>query len=278
MAIVDPLHPLQSSILELLAVSPGVSMTELHMQLQKKYQLKISLQNIYRTVGQMIKEQILFREKGKLSLNMTWVSHIVKFGEEVRKQYLDIAPSTVNLPKIDGERLEFGAESLEALDPIWNHIIVAIFEMYRHDHWYAYNSHPWHLLGTTETEHRLHKALGPAGCILYGNNTFLDTYGAKLNPVNNQVKAIANPPFPKEGYIIGICGDYLIECVFPEVISKHFSFFFQTVRNIKQFDAELFSSIFKMRAHCKLTVRKSKKDAEKLSAKIASYFVASKKK
>jgi hypothetical protein len=80
------------------------------------------------------------------------------------------------------------------------------------------------------------------------------------------------PPFPREGYVLGICGDYIGECIFPEVLSRHFAFFFRSVENIKQFDPQLFKDVFHIRERCKLTVRRSGKAARELSQKIMAQF------
>src|SRR3989338_11715611 len=88
MTLLDPLHPLQSSILEILARGQGITMAQLHQALIKQHGIRISLQNLYRTVGQMVEKQILVREGKKLSLNFVWITHQAKFTENLRETYL----------------------------------------------------------------------------------------------------------------------------------------------------------------------------------------------
>lgn len=272
MPTLDPLHPLQSAILEVLVAAPGVTMSELHVRVMNDCKVDVSLQNLYRTVGQMIEAQLLIREKGKISLNAVWASHLTRFAEEAKKQYLDNTPSTLDLPTADGGKKEFLAESLGALDPLWNHILRTIAGIYDDPEWYEYNAHPWHFLGFTETERRLYESLGTRGHKLYGNDSFLDHYGVKLNASGDDVAVAADSPFPKEGYSLWLCGDYIVDCVFPETLSKHFAFFFQTVQTIDQFHADLFADIFRMKARCRLLVWKSAKEAALLRAKFLPYF------
>jgi hypothetical protein len=178
----------------------------------------------------------------------------------------------VELPVKDGEKKEFFAESLGALDPLWNHILRTVAGIYKDAEWYEYNSHPWHFLGATETERRLYESLGPKGHKMYGNDTFLDQYGVQFNAEGSDALIVPQSPFPKEGYSLWLCGDYIVDCVFPDVLSKHFSFFFQTVQSIEQFHPELFADIFRMKTRCRLLVWKSAREAALLRQKFEPFF------
>jgi len=279
MTLLDPLHPLQSSILEILARGQGITMAQLHQALIKQHGIRISLQNLYRTVGQMVEKQILVREGKKLSLNFVWITHQMTFSETIRQTYLHTQTAS-ELPDKEDDRREFSADSLMGLDPIWNDLLTRIAASGTDEGFYEYVSHPYYYLGKRETETRFYQGLTERdiSCFtLHGNDSFLDRYGNKLVTLEGvQSITASDTGFPTEGYVLSLYGGLIVECVFPPVIARHFAVFFQTVQAIEQFDAELFSSIFKMRARCKLTVRKSKKDAEKLQAKIAAFFAPNK--
>gem|GEM_PF-1654077 len=59
----------------------------------------------------------------------------------------------------------------------------------------------------------------------------------------------------------------------PSNIGRFFEQIFSKVQKIEDFDSELFYSIFKMKAKYKISVRKSKKDADLLRKKIQSFYV-----
>jgi len=246
-------------------------MAILYEEVKKQYDIKVSLQNLYRTVGQMVEKQILVREGKKISLNFVWITHQIKFTENIRQTYITVRTES-DIPRTDGERHEFTAESLAALDPQWNDVIAEIAGLYKDPTWYEYNSHPWHFLAMSDTEDRLYESLGTRGYKLYGNDTFLDRYGTTLAALRCPKAIAKDSPFPKEGYSLWVCEDYIVECVFPEVLSKHFAFFFHTIHSIDEFNVDLFSSIFRMKIHCKIVVRKSTKNAKELQGKIAAYF------
>ena len=69
-----------------------------------------------------------------------------------------------------------------------------------------------------------------------------------------KVKYTEAPPFPKEGFCLNLLDDYILECLLPEAISKHFLYFFQTVTSLNEFNPEMFFDVFTMRARFKLSI------------------------
>lgn len=267
----DPLHPLQSSVLEVLALHPGISVQELYGILIREHAFTVSLPTVYRTVAEMVEHQLLVREGRNLSLNLVWVSHLHQLVGSIQRTYTS-AEETVSLPQKEGQRREYGAESLYALDPLWNHLLMEIARHTDEHTWWEYDSHPYYALGKPDTELRLYQSLTAEGvqcCVLHGNDTYLDHFGAKfiqMPGVNSSV--VQETSFPKEGYILLVGGPYIVECVLPEILSKHFSFFFMTVRSPEQYDPLLFRDVFRMKVRCKITVRKSQQEARELERKI----------
>ncbi len=276
MANLDPLHPLQSSILETLGSTQALTIADLHADLEKEG-VDVSLPNLYRTISQMIDAQMLVKGRGKLSLNMVWVAHLTSFFSVVTRTYVEQRMDEFQFPLQEQERREFWADSLTGLDPVWSHVLLRMTKEPQQYPAYMFNSHPWYSLGMRETETRFYQSMVAGGhplVILYGNDTFLDRYGERLIRVHNvQGSIAADIPFPKEGCALWVCDEHILECIFPTAISKHFAFFFNTVKSIDDFDAELFSDIFRMKAKCKIAVRRDKKEAQKMRAIFESYTV-----
>ncbi|MDP3976261.1 MAG: hypothetical protein Q8P95_05095 [bacterium] len=270
--LLDPLHPVQSALLEVVAEHPQIKMPELHLALTKSYKLQISLANLYRTVSQLIEQQVLVKSKGGLGLHSVWISYLENFSDKVKLHHGKNDEEIIGFQLAEGERSDFFAESLMALDPTWNHLLVRITELCEQPQWFVYNSHPWYPLGFADIEARFYRSLVQQGAtcqVCYGNNHFLDEYGCKMTGFEGfATHTNANAPFLKEGYCLWVCDDYILECIFPEVIAQHFAMMFQSVQQIDYFEAELFKNIFKMRARCKVSVRRSKKEAEQLRKKI----------
>lgn len=277
MAVLDPLHPLQSSILDILGSEQTLNMAQLHDRLQER-DISVSMPNLYRTVGQLTDMQVLVKIHGKISLNDTWIAHLTEFTERVNATYHEQQAGVFQFTLKEGERREFFADSLKGLDPIWSHVLVGMTDDQQKHPIYMYNAHPWYSIGMRDTEARFYHSMTANGntCVMfYGNDTFLDRYGDKLIRVKNMRSYIVpSVPFPKEGYALWVFDDNILECIFPPAISRHFEFFFNTVKSIGEFDAELFSDLFRMKAKCKITVRRDKKEAEKLRAIIEKHLPA----
>ena len=271
----DPLHPLHSAIIEILARRPGMTVVALHWELQE-CGLDASVPNLYRVIGQMVECQMLVKNKGKIALNLVWVSFIARFFTTVKQLYLSTSGEERELPSRDGERREFHADSLAGLDPIWNHLLTRLTEVSKGGEWLEYASHPYFALSIPEMETRFYHGLKQRGIscrILHGNDTFLDKHGDKLVALNAAETSIhLASPFPKEGYVLIVYADYVVECVLPEELARHFSFFFASVRSMEQFDPQLFAEIFRMKTKCKISVRKSARDAEALRRKFMPFF------
>ena len=263
----DPIHPIYSAIVELVAVRPGMTIGELAAQLQKNMKIKISLAHVYRIVTRMLDTQVLIKVHGTLSLNLMWVSYI----EFVASRAKRIIQHTDDFPLKQGEKRTYDAKSLFDVEAIWNHILVSLYRETKEMKLHKYYSHAWWQLGRSAEEITFYKQLKQHGIDchwLFGSDTFLDRVGAKR--VNEVFRAITTnrPPFPKNGYNLSIYGDTIIECILPEKIDKHFQFFFDHVKTMKQFDDELFIDIFSMRASYKVTVWRNAKQAQILRQNI----------
>ncbi len=277
MPSLDPLHPLQSTVLEILAHSPSISTDALRKMLKKNAGLSPSVATLYRLLKELESEQVIVRSHGSIQLNAVWISHIARFVEEARNLQKKNLTSAKELKAIrDGERITIVADSLQDLDPAWNHSLLELAHIENQKTWYMYNSHPWYSLGMPATEQRLYQGLANEGvqqCILYGNDTFLDQYGMKAIRVQGMGSMCTDhSPLPKEGYALWLCGDYLVDCVMPEAISTYFGFFFKTVEAIDQFDPALFSDVFRMRAKCTLNIRKDIAEARQIRKMLEKFF------
>jgi hypothetical protein len=204
-----------------------------------------------------------------------WLAHLTSFVEQAKKTHAETT-RILEAPLKPNERREFKADSLYALDPIWFQLLLDCAKLSQGKSCYVYNSHTWYTLGMHDQDERGWRGLTEHGTSCYflcGNDTFLDRHGLKLLQMQNYHTAVTeDPPFPADGYNINICGDYIIEGIFPEAIRKHFALFFESVKSIDQFDAELFADVFRMKAKCKITVRRNVEEAEKLRKSIKRYF------
>jgi len=278
MVSIDPLHPAQSAILEVLGNIPALTIEELQKKITKNHSIEMSMPTLYRIVAQLIDEQVLVREKGKLSLNLVWVNHVLRLATQIETTYVTRAHPVFELPKNEGEKKEFTADSLNGLDPVWNHILLQLVKEREGNTWYEYASHPWFTLAMPGTEADVYKTIlaqKTSVHLVHGNDTFLDRHAIKLLkktlPSIRQTTA-KNLPFPKEGYLVIVYGSYVIECFVADVVSKHFALFFNSVQSIEQFDPQMFSDVFRMKTQARIQIRKSTADSAALRNTLEKLF------
>lgn len=269
----DPLHSKTGAIIELLAEHKTLSTTELLKQLDKKQDLNMSTANFYKILAKMIEHQILVKTGDHVTLNRTWATVVYKYAEMMRQQKgPDIEAF---MPFRSGERRTYYAESLDKIDPIWTHLVLHLFTPQSENTIYVYEAHPWYLLARPATERRLYESCQLQGkkiFMLLGNTTFLDQYGYRLHKTTScKVMITDRPPFPKEGYTFWLCGEYIIECHFPEIINQYFMSFFESTQSIDEFDLKTFSGIFHIKVPAELKVSRDKKKAGELRKRMESF-------
>ena len=270
----DPLHPKTGAIIELLAENKVLSTAKLIKMLLDQRKIKMSKANFYKIIVKMVDHQILVKTGDNVALNMTWATTLYKYAELIYQQKandLEAFP-----PFKQGEQRIFSAESLDKIDAIWTHLVLYLFTQEKDKNIYVYEAHPWYLLGRPATERRMYESCylqGKEIKMLIGNETFLDKYGYKLHKTT-PCDVIINdkPPFPKEAYTFWLCGEYVIECHFPDLISQYFASFFETTKTIKTFDLDTFNGIFHIKVPAQLKVSRNKKKAEELSKSIKNFF------
>ena len=265
----DPLHPTHSAIIEVLAKEAELSMSDLFKKVATEHAITISTQSLYRIVGQMVDAGILLREKGKLFLSLKWLKETITLIQEAEETYIHNSESTLSIPQEDGDYRHYNANSLLAMEPLWDQIILKINAQSEEQNWYEYGSHPYHVLAMPTEEIPFYKSLKTSGI---GNSSFLDTYGTQLLTTVANTAITDTPPFPKEGHILLVCGSYIISVVIPPAATDHLGSFYRTTNRIEEFEVELYNNVFTMKTPCKITVRKSTIDAGDLRAKFKPYF------
>jgi len=261
------------TIFTILSQEKEHTIQSLHKTINK--QEKISLPNFYKIIDQLLEKQIVTKEQGKIRLHSTWIVSFLNLAENIKQGYLN--DNSMNIELMEWEQKTFYTSSLIDLDNIRANTLSTI--VLKHDTLeavYFYNSHTYHILGMQETESVNFKnrwKQTPKTYFLVGNETILDMYGAELLGLqgidvicNNKTKLM------KEGYFINVAWDYIIEVIAPQSLTQYFKTFFDNTKKIKDFNPELFQQIFKMKANCKLTIRRNKKDADMFKKEIKKYF------
>ncbi len=273
MLIYDPLHPLQSYVLQALAEQPGSTIENIHTVVNM--QIPVSRQNLYKIVAKLIETQVLVKKGKGIFFHASWLDGMcdlfnnAKIQQEKNQQIEDVLLQ-------DGERKEYIADSLTSLDVPWGHMMDVLTSQVHAPDYFLYHSHSYYYPTMNVTELRLWASLHRKGIHMHhliGNSTFLDKYAVNASKMpGTEYIFTDSPPFLKKSYQLNVYGEYIFEVIIPEEISQRFEYFYQTVQNIEDFNVELFADIFKMKSKCKLIYRRSKKDTGELRKKFGMYF------
>ncbi len=278
MFVLDPLHPLFTAVLDIVASNPGIAMGELHAKLLKRREkdVRVTLQHAYRVVTRLIDEQILLKTKGKLSVNLMWLSYVEFFAEKAKKTIGASAHKANVLPLEPNKRATFHASTLLDVQTIWNHLLVQLNRMTQEKFLFKYYSHAWWQVGRNALDAEFYRRIRDKGvhCYwLYGGDTFLDHSAANENQDLFETRIVQDAPFPNDGYNVNVYGEYIMECIFPDKIARQLGFLFESVGSKEKFDEDLLADIFAEKAEYKVTLWRHKKQAATVRAQIAKYFV-----
>ena len=69
-----------------------------------------------------------------------------------------------------------------------------------------------------------------------------------------EVGSLLDIHLQRDDLLVWVAGDYVILCEMPQILARHFSFFFEIVKKLDQFDIEMFSQLFELRARSEIKV------------------------
>lgn len=264
---------ISDAIIQDLAVHKWSSVYELYDRLSHEYTLPMV--TVYKTLAQLIQEQVLVKEKWKLSINTNWILAYMRLGATLQQNY---GPETANIFSLkQGQEKKFRASTLADLDPIRGNVYAILAMYYGKDvAIYDYNAHLYHMIGMPETEKSVRTEPWFATQTTYflvGNTTFLDQRSvAYLKNKWFPVCVATNVPFLQEGYVCSVIGDYVLEIVFPAEITQQFKYFFDTVVSEENFDLAAFQRLFHIQQKYVLTLKYAPLYAQRLQSQVLSFF------
>lgn len=274
MLLFDPLHPKISAVIELLAEKTSLTTKELKKELKKEKGVDVSPANFYKIVAKMLENKILIKVGKQVSINKMWATHVHKYSSMMGQNVE--GKGNVFKPFKQGEKRTLQAESLEALDSIWLHSTLYLFTQESDEVIYMYNVHPVYFLANPEVEWQMYNTClnyNKTVHILYGNNSFLDRHAHELYKRSPIKTAIAKKtPFPKEGYGLWMCGEYILEITYPEFISNYWANIFKNTKTLEEFKPKQLKDIFEVKIPCEMTITRDKKRAQELLKTFKSSF------
>ncbi len=236
--------PLIDDIIKFIAHQKSITTIEAMKHIQLSH--NISRASFFRIINQLIARQLLAKEGKRIILNATWMMEYLNLAESIKLSFIE-SPVLRDLQIGESQRIEW--DSLMDIDPIYNDMYVRLTQKSDLHEMVHYNSHAYHMNGVPDTEWPFRNSLKTSGIkqyMVFGNTTFLDQQGSEFVKQYGWAKSIlaTNHPFPRDGYMMMIVGDYIMDLSFPKHISDGFRFFFETIQTMKDFHFTLFNSLF----------------------------------
>ncbi len=163
----------------------------------------------------------------------------------------------------------FYAQSVYELDPIWNDSFHRLITLQQASKVYFYNSHPYFSLSSPDLEGDFMQTLAARTQVhfLTRDEYPADQIGAQLYHDRSGIDVTKsnNHNFPRDGYMLNIIGDYMIECISPKELADAYDVIFQqhdlTPDELRQRCRSLFIADYQ----CKLIIRQHAGEAKRLS-------------
>lgn len=265
--------PLYDEIFRELAENQEHTIQTLHKAINKKE--KISLPNFYKIIDSFLTNQILTKEQGKIRLHTWRIISLLEISEKVKKNYIETDWIKIDLK--EWEQKVFYASSLIDLDNTRAELLTSLtLKHSKEENFYMYNSHLYHILWIPETEttnfRNMKKNVNKIYMLVW-NESLMDQHASNILRLQWTDVVLSNKTkFLKDGYFINIIWDYILETLFPDIINQYFKAFFDNIKDLKDFNPELFKNIFKMKVECKTTIRRSKSQTDILKKEIKKFF------
>lgn len=264
----NPLHPKESAILELLAEKRALSVDQLKWCIQQEKNITIPQPTLYRIVNKMLKHKMLVKKNQYFALNKVWVNQM--------QNYVNITTHHAQkknplFPPLDqGKSRIFLGNPFSEFMTLFFHLLLEYFSEEAADgiYFYAYH-HAYFLLYSKQIKHiiDLFTQQKKVGYFLYGNCTVLDQYIYRLHQkITPNVFITSTPPFPKDIYTVAVCGDYFIEIMDPEPVQKALNHVFDTTKTMRHFDFSTLKKAFELKIPWELKLTRNKQRAQKLKS------------
>jgi hypothetical protein len=227
----------------------------------------VSLSNFYKIIDEMVSWQMLLKEKKMVQIHARWIVEYLQLWEKMKNTYMASAHNKIDLNP--WQQSSYSASSIHDIDGIWWDLVLAVnMKYWNHEPAYIYHSHAYYILGMYETEAGLFSSIDNLSERVYfmiGNDTVLDQYGTSLySAIGMNALCTNDHPRLKEWFFINVIGDYVFELLYPPIIIQYFKIFFDTVKDISDFNPDLFHNIMKMKANCTLRVKNDPEQARKI--------------
>jgi hypothetical protein len=254
-----------------------LSLVELQNTIHKQYARSLSFQSVRKAVLELAEAKVLVKEGRRFSISREWILEIIKFSNQLQKQYFTRASSKEKL-HVGPNIVVYTIHSLMELDTLSNNIIKDNFEGNADQPLIvaAETMHFWFVIANLASETEMARTMIGSGVKVYYLNyggTPLDRWTVEhYKSLGVKSKMLPKPKDFPETLNIGAFGDMVLKASYSPQVARMLNLFYKKYKTVQEaklsemIDATIFSSPIQ------ITVMKDPVMAKSIRAGIISKF------
>lgn len=251
----------------------SVSSIKLQEQISKKQ--KITKQAFYKALRQLIKEEIIIKNKHVVMLNNSWIKRLQEFIESTDNTYTLKKDDLFGLK--DGESIVHDFRNLSSLNKLWMHYFFIAVKAYPSENIIFYNRHNFWMLFRHEAENFMFTWISnhaPKAYLIIGNDTPLDRSTVKKIKYSNvETHFEQYSSFEKHHYSLAVIGDYVIDTTLDNATVNAIDNLYKKHSQWNEAAAKELNIIMNQLKRSKISIKKDKKKATQIKKKLLNYFI-----
>ncbi|QQR50396.1 hypothetical protein IPF86_00535 [Candidatus Nomurabacteria bacterium] len=263
----------RQGILDILTKGPidGVNLLE-----QVNIKLSVSKQGLYKALRELMRDEVIIKEKKLFTLNKVWLSRLKDFVEE-SEQNLGVA-----LPFLEESftgRKVIVFKDMDALNIYWGHLFLALSERFNDKPFFFFNHHSWFIHDSPHSEMYLYKkSLKKKNKVLItlgANTLFAKDFKTRFAKANIQISINEKIGVPMTDNLC-VIGDYIITTRYDKNTMTEIDTLFKNSSSFGENEKNEFKKMLSFSKRPKMIITKNKRKATIWKHSLAKNFVIKK--
>jgi len=274
----------ESVLLDILSRKPKLTSKEAFGFFLAKYKPGMTIQGFYKLIRQLLRDRVIVKDSGTLSLNIGWIQNLVQFTDNVKQTYLadEITKRTIILD--EGEKNTFTFDRVVEMDDFWDHALLTILYYYqdrehKDKNAYSKNYYSWIQVLRTKSEVALVDSFTKMKTKWYmasGSHSLLNSLVSNVITAPNFnykiYEKLDGYGMGKDNFHVTVIGDFIFETEIPNYIFQTIKNVFETAQYIADFNTENIKNLIREPARTKLTLSRDRERANSIREEIKNIF------
>lgn len=274
----------EALVLDILSRKPGLTSKEVYEFFLSKYPSGMSLQGFYRVLRQLLRDRVIVKNNGTLSLYSAWVQNLIKFTERANQTYFSNETARATILLDEGESKTFEFDRVTEMDTFWDHALLTISYYYediehKDKNAYSKNYYSWIQVLRTGGSTELARSYDQEHLKWYmasGSHDLLNRVVPQIHTAPNFhfkiYDALTGYGAGQDNFHVTVLGDFIFETKVPTYIFREIKNMFESVKSLTDFNAKEMQNWILEPAKTKLKLSRDAKRAETIRKEIREIF------